>query len=376
MHYNAMNMRSSPTRLRRRYIILVLLILDLLLVGAVRFRLSDQPPSGNAWGAANSARDALRKTQNRAFLPVAPEAPRAGRLIVRATSTSGPGIPPLPVSGDASLQARVEIVWPHEAVPLRDADLANITVFLVNGSGNQPVACADEPVVRLWRALNAAPARLVGIGQKRMFKSGGHTFPVWDFNDVDVSAARNPGNRLAFFATVDGQATRQNVWVHGADARTVFPQADVPASMTTQLPALLDARIEILWPHNDQPPGRAHLANITAYLFDAQTGRALAPELAASAELRVRLHQALNNDSETGPASGYLGALRTVKGANGQPFAAWDFNDVDIEATRDTLNKQQFWITVDDMPTFTNIWTHGAAAPTIYPQALALTSCK
>jgi hypothetical protein len=369
-------MRSLPTRLRRRYIVLTFLVLDLLLVGAVFSRLSDQPPSGTAWGAANSAREILHKTQNRVFVPMVPLAPRAGRPMAQPTATPEPIAPPSPVTGEVPLQARIEIVWPHEGAALRDAELANITVFLVNGSGNQPVACADEPVVRLWRALNAEPARPVGIGQKRMFKSGGHVFPVWDFNDVDVSAARNAGNRLAFFATVDGQATRHNVWVHAADARTVFPQADVPPGVTAQMPALLDARIEILWPHQDQPPGQAHLANITTYLSDARTGRALAPDLAASAGLRVRLHQALNNDSDAGPASSDPGRLRIVKGANGQPFAAWDFNDVDVEATRDTLNKQHFWITVDDMPTFSNIWTHGAAASTIYPQALALTSCQ
>ena len=84
----------------------------------------------------------------------------------------------------------------------------------------------------------------------------GRTFPVWDFNDVDVSAARDSANRLTFFTTVDGVRTLHNIWTHAADARTVFPQADVPTGTINRLPAALDARIEIVWPHDGLPGTR------------------------------------------------------------------------------------------------------------------------
>jgi hypothetical protein len=47
---------------------------------------------------------------------------------------------------------------------------------------------------------------------------------------VDVAAARDPQNKLYFVVNVDGVQTRPNVWVHGVDARTYFPQMDVPTS--------------------------------------------------------------------------------------------------------------------------------------------------
>ncbi len=367
-------MTTSPVRLRRRYFVLALIILDLLLVGAVASWFSGRPPGGNADGQRRVVRLPGSKVRHQIYIPLAllsqhPERPGLG-----PTTTSAAIPAPSPDPGDTTLQARIELVWPHAGASSRDANLANITVYLINGSGNEPLPCAAEPVVRLWRALNTESARPVGVGQKRMQTSAGHTFPVWDFNDVDVRAAREPGNRLTFFATVEGIPVRHNVWVHGADARTVFPQAETPVSVTNRLPALLDARIQILWPHDGLPLDRAQLANLTAYVFDAQTGRALAPEVARG--LTLRLHEARNNEPDGGQAASRVGALRTVTGPNGQRFAAWDFNDVDVSAARDSLNKQHFWLSADGRPAFTNIWSHGAAASTIYPQALALTSCR
>ena len=55
-------------------------------------------------------------------------------------------------------------------------------------------------------------------------------FLAWDFNDVDISAARDPLNRIYFWVSVDGVPTDSNVWAHGADARTIFPQPDVLTS--------------------------------------------------------------------------------------------------------------------------------------------------
>ena len=34
-------------------------------------------------------------------------------------------------------------------------------------------------------------------------------------------------NKLYFWVSVDDITTHSNIWAHGADARTVFPQADV-----------------------------------------------------------------------------------------------------------------------------------------------------
>ncbi len=256
---------------------------------------------------------------------------------------------------------------------MREADLANITAYLIsetNGTASslpEPPACDWDPTVKLWAALNAQPARPVAVGQKRMATIEGRTFPVWDFNDVDVSAARDPANKLTFFATVDGVRTLHNVWTHAADARTVFPQADVPTGTISRSPLALDGRIEIVWPHDNLPPEQATLANITAYLFALDTLQAIGPD--ASWPPTVRLHWSLNTEAEKLPGTGIVGVPRTITASNGVKFQAWDFNDVDISAANETLNKLYFWVSADDVVTFPNVWAHGVDAADGLPAA-------
>jgi hypothetical protein len=226
--------------------------------------------------------------------------------------------------------------------------------------------------VRLWAALNNQPARAIGIGQKRMIASSGRTFPGWDFNDVDVAAARDPANKLTFFVTVDGAVTLRNVWTHAADARTLFPQQDTPATATALRPNAVDARIQIVWPKNNLPIEQADTANVTAYVFRTGTMEALAPGGWAPA---VRLHMSLNNEPERAPGTGMTGVPRAVMAANGVEFLAWDFNDVNVAAARNSLNRLYFWVTVDGAVSHSNIWTHGADARTLFPQPDLLNSC-
>ena len=291
-------------------------------------------------------------------------------LIPTATSRPTPAV----------IQTKIEIVWPHNGASVRDADLANITAYLIsapngtNPSLLEPPPCDWEPTVRLWSALNAEPARPVAVGQKRMAIVNGHTFPVWDFNDVDVSAARDPANRLTFFTTVDGVRTLHNIWTHATDARTVFPQADVPTGTISHLPAALDARIEIVWPHDGLQAEQATLANITTYLFAPGTLQAIPPGVSWTPT--ARLHWSLNADAEKSPGTGILGTPRAITSSNGVKFLAWDFNDVDISAAHETLNKLYFWVNVDDAVTFPNVWAHGTEARTVFPQPDVLNNCR
>jgi hypothetical protein len=59
--------------------------------------------------------------------------------------------------------------------------------------------------------------------------TGGLSYPVWDFNDVDVAAANDPSNKYYFWLQADGVDLQTNIWSHGADARTYFPEKDVPS---------------------------------------------------------------------------------------------------------------------------------------------------
>ncbi len=270
-------------------------------------------------------------------------------------------------------------MWPHGGAAVQDADRANIKVYLIVPAAGtsgllHPPACAWTPVVKLWGALNAQPARVIGIGEKRMAVEGGRTFPVWDFNDVDVSAARDPSNKLSFFATVDGVRTLHNVWVHANDARTIFPQADMPTGVMSRLPATLDARIEIVWPHDSLPTDRATQANITAYLLSTNGTLAVPP--GAGWLPTARLHWSLNNDPETPPDVGLLGVPRTMTAANGVKFVAWDFNDVDVSVARDPLNRIYFWVSTDETVAAPNIWAHGTDARTIFAQPDSMQSCR
>jgi len=293
-----------------------------------------------------------------------------------ATPTPRPTATAVPRATPETIRAKIEVVWPHGEASVRDADLANITAYLISESGNDAPPCDWEPTVRLWAAQNSQPAHPIAVGLKRMIATGGRRFPAWDFNDVDVSAARDPANKLTFFVTVDGIKTLHNVWVHAADARTIFPQPDVPAGVVTRQPAAVDAEIQVVWPHNDLPVDQATLANITGYLFESETKLAIPPDLNGSPTLR--LHTSRNADTETAEAhsSAPIGVSRVITSENGVRFLAWDFNNVDVSAAQDSLNKIYFWLSGDDILVFPNVWAHGTNTPTIFPQTDILNSCK
>jgi hypothetical protein len=274
----------------------------------------------------------------------------------------------------ALMQAKIERVWPHGDASVREAGLANVTAYLIAAGDKTPPPCHWQPAVRLWAAIGAAPAQAVALGHKRMVTAEGNTFPVWDFNDVDVSAAQDPTSKIAFFITVDGTPAAHNVWVHAADARTIFPRADVPTGVVDSRPASLDARIEIVWPHDNLPVEQATLANVSVYLFEPGTTRALSPAL--DGPLTVRLHWSLNADSEDIAGGSGMVGTRRVANEEGVRFLAWDFNDVDVSAAQDSLNRLYFWVTVDGVMTASNVWAHGADARTLFPEAEVLEGCR
>ena len=68
----------------------------------------------------------------------------------------------------------------------------------------------------------------VATGTPRQVTEGTRSYQVWDFNDVDVSAANTPFSKIYFWVTMDGFDVRTNVWTHGADARTIMPGKNAP----------------------------------------------------------------------------------------------------------------------------------------------------
>jgi hypothetical protein len=272
-----------------------------------------------------------------------------------------PGPAPMPpfVGAPDSADARIQIVWPG-GLPVEQADRANIAAWLFLPGTLDLAPCQWSPRVQLWQGRNNEPARPIAAG----VKSSGHYFvnsqpiPTWEFNAVDVAAARDPNNRLYFFLTLDGIPSRTNVWAHAIDARTYFPTPDVPTGIAAS-PGAVDARIQIVWPHDGARVDLASQVNVTASLFHPNTLFSVPPDWSP----RVHLYRSLNNGVAESVA---VGQKRLVPGP-GFSYPVWDFNDVAVGAAANPLNKYYFTLVVEGVQTFTNVWAHGADARTYFP---------
>jgi hypothetical protein len=110
-----------------------------------------------------------------------------------------------------------------------------LTGVIGAGACNMSVGFRFGQPVHLLRSLNSGELTPVPVTPQVTDAIVNSTivpifWPRWQFNNVDVSAAQNPLNRYYFAVQVDGVAAHTTIWAHGADARTYFPQRDVPAS--------------------------------------------------------------------------------------------------------------------------------------------------
>ncbi|MBI4299929.1 MAG: hypothetical protein HY677_02245 [Chloroflexi bacterium] len=261
--------------------------------------------------------------------------------------------------GSRAVNPRIEIVWPQDGKPVAEAKLANISGYLFyNGKG--AVICQDQsPNVRLWRALNNGVEEEVAVGKRRSVSAQGLAFSAWDFDGVDVSAARDPRNKYYFRLSVDGLPGHGNIWSHGDDARTYLPAPDVPAGIAPAAPQQVDGRIEIVWPHDNLPVDKATKANVSTYLFQRGTLQSVPADWSPT----VRLWRALNSGQEEEVAVG----RKVMKKAGDVSFPAWEFDNIDVSAAANPVNKYYFRVTVDGIDSHSNIWSHGADARTYFP---------
>jgi hypothetical protein len=112
-------------------------------------------------------------------------------------------VTPLPSAVDALIQ----VVWP------RDARSANITALLLLPDTSQPVPCRWTPTVRLLSSIDGGPSSRLMNGAKRMVSAQGLTYAVWDFNNVDISAAVQLKS-MDFWLDVDGVVTHAVPWTY------------------------------------------------------------------------------------------------------------------------------------------------------------------
>ncbi|TAK34525.1 MAG: hypothetical protein EPO21_09390 [Chloroflexota bacterium] len=256
--------------------------------------------------------------------------------------------------------ARIEIVWPQENKSVSEASRANIAAYVFEAGSMVSLSQSLSAPVRLWRSVNNGVEEQVAVGQKTGRTVGGRQFPAWEFNDLDVSAAQDPQSKLYFRVSVDGLDTHGNIWSHGADARTYFPQQDQPTGLLPSVPQQVDGKIEIVWPKGGMSVDQADKANIGVMVF----GRGSLDAVPTNFDKPVKLWRALNNQ----PAELVGVGTRVVRSAVGLSYPIWEFNDVDVSAAKDPLNKYYFRVTIDGIDAASNIWSHGADARTYFPQ--------
>lgn len=271
------------------------------------------------------------------------------------------------------VDARIQILWPHSGADVVSADRANITVLLFergtlnafcDGSGLMLMAARNNEVVAYFPAA--------GVAERRRVVKGRISFFAWDFNDVDVTFARDPANRLYFTVReflIHGRdvpvdpIVRSNVWAHAADARTFFPTQEVPnGTYPAPSPGVvrLAPKIQIVWPHGGLPVSQADRVNITATIFhrEALASMSVPPEHGWP----VELYGALNQEPLRPIA---LGEKRLVT-TNGVTYPVWDFNNIDVSAAKDARNKYFFQVKTSGSEG-SNIWVHGADGRTYFP---------
>lgn len=311
-------------------------------------------------------------------------------------------------SAQPAVDARIEIVWPHDEegreASVESSRLVNVEVFLFERGTLNPVSCSFANKVVLRWARNVLGVETVlkpahdlpddpgrAVGQRLVRASEGKTFPVWVFNDVPVAQPFIPGAKLQwnttyFFVEIEGAEARTNVWAHGTDPRTFLswvPGVHGPTRPTDESAVqAVDAFIAIVWPHDSQgnprPVREANLVNIGVDLLrhTSQVGKS---SVGFGFSGTVWLLRSLNDGllEPVKPADEVI--TETAKFAESRTvvWPRWVFNDVDVSAARDPLNKYYFAVRVDGVETHTTIWAHGADARTYFPQVdIPARDCK
>jgi len=285
---------------------------------------------------------------------------------VPAATQTPPGSPTSTPGGPRSrsgIDARIEIVWPHDFAPIDQARLANVGIRLFMPESLQPPDCGWRPKVQLWRAVNTEPALpLKNAGQRSV---DGQPFPYWEANDVDVSPSQDASAKVYFLVRVDGVDTATSVWAHAADARTFFPEQLVPSGLATGAIDAVDARIQIVWPHDSQgiqqSVSEAPLANVMVTLFKHGTRLAVPRNWRPA---HMTLYGAWNNEVARPLATTAIAATRQ---SGAIIYPVWEFNDVPVDRAIDPANRLYLWVEVSGVQSYPTVWAHGLDSRTFFP---------
>lgn len=283
--------------------------------------------------------------------------------------------PPSPTPANASTtywKPRIAIVWPHDAqnkaTPVEQSRLVNISLWPTG-----PANCTQPPTLptTLYVARNNDPVAPVPIQPRWVVRDdGGSRFPSLEYNDIPADLVADPHARFSFVA---GLAS--NVWVHGADSRTVQPNPVIPQGYADGTPKQIDPRIQVVWPHDEHgkpiPAETAHQVNIAVDIFAHNTlnsvrpGAALGKVALLVATGNAPLQFYPNNDQP-------MPSVQTTYPVNGQTYPRWVFNNVPV----DPSTTYHFAVMVlGNVESFPNLWTHGGDGRTNLPTPPPPASC-
>ncbi len=141
--------------------------------------------------------------------------------------------PPAPTgltdSTPAAIDALIRVVWPHDHegnyTPPEQANLVNISAVLV-AQDTLLALGPDHLPDRVWLvgALDNQVGRRLAVGEPRSISVDGLTYTTFEFNNIDVSLARELSHHWSFWLEVPDYDYAPNVWVHGIDSRTHAPE--------------------------------------------------------------------------------------------------------------------------------------------------------
>jgi hypothetical protein len=131
-------------------------------------------------------------------------------------------VAPLPTAVDAPIQ----VVW------AQTPSVANITGVLLSPGTLTSVPCRWNPTVRLYASVDGGPTLNAGTGAKRVVNENGLTYPVWDFNSIDISAA-NSGKSIDFWMDVNNIATHATRWTYSTAPPPTPTPLPTPIGMPT-----------------------------------------------------------------------------------------------------------------------------------------------
>lgn len=301
-------------------------------------------------------------------LALAPDPQSPGNILLASESAGlwrlapNPSVIAAKRQPPSTVDARIEIVWPHGWAPVSEASEANLTLRLLQPASLLPTSCTWSPEVTIWQAVGSDPAEPIGTAVQR--NVDGQPYAVWDLNDVDVRRAGDPATTLYFMTRVKGTPTATNVWAHGVDPLTRFPFQEQPSGLALNGIRAADTRIQIVWPHDEageaRPAAEATLANVTLAVFEHGT-RLSAP--LAWRPRAITLFGAWDHEIAR-PLSSE--PVRQVRKAGAITYPVWEFNNIDVEraAEGSTL---YLWAMVDGVETYPVVWAHGADARTVFP---------